>query len=201
MSCDVKNVIYVIKSNGCKELYIGQTGDKLRARRTIHAQQIRDPSIRQIPLSEHIDNCSRSIPKFQMFPFFKMHTESISARLANEKHFIRCFNMERLDCLIMCTLYSSCTRVILLCTNLIRYVQNVLRYAQNTFWYVQNEFLYVHNVFRYAQNIFLILFHFFKSAGCYHVVCICMNVYHFFSEKLAFPIIPIFYLILNFKEL
>ena len=91
MSCDVKNVIYAIKCNGCKELYIGQTGDKLRTRRTIHAQQIRDPSTRQIPLSEHIDNCSRSIPKFQMFPFFKMHTESISARLAKEKHFIRCF--------------------------------------------------------------------------------------------------------------
>ena len=71
MSCDVKNVIYVIK---CNELYIGQTGDKLCTRRTIHAQQIRDPSTRQIPLSEHIDNCSRSIPKFQMFPFFKMHT-------------------------------------------------------------------------------------------------------------------------------
>ena len=91
MSCDVKNVIYAIKCNGCKEFYIGQTGDKLRTRRTIHAQQIRDPSTRQIPLSEHIDNCSRSIPKFQMFPFFKMHTESISARLAKEKHFIRCF--------------------------------------------------------------------------------------------------------------
>ena len=91
MSCDVKNVIYGIKCDGCKELYIGQTGDKLRTRRTIHAQQIRDPSTRQIPLSEHIDNCSRSIPKFQMFPFFKMHTESISARLAKEKHFIRCF--------------------------------------------------------------------------------------------------------------
>ena len=56
-----------------------------------HAQQIRDPSTRQIPLSEHIDNCSRSIPKFQKFPFFKMHTESISARLAKEKHFIQCF--------------------------------------------------------------------------------------------------------------
>ena len=43
MSCDVNNVIYAIKCNGCKELYIGQTGDKLRTRRTIHAQQIRDP--------------------------------------------------------------------------------------------------------------------------------------------------------------
>ena len=91
MSCDVKNVIYVIKCNGCKYLYIGQRGEKLRTRRTIHAQQIRDPSTRQIPLSEHIVNRIRSIPKIQMFPFFKIHTESISARLAKEKHFIRCF--------------------------------------------------------------------------------------------------------------
>ena len=46
--------------------------------------------------------------------------------------------MERLDCLIMCTFYSSCTRVIVLCTNLIRYVQNVFRYAQKTFRYVHD---------------------------------------------------------------
>ena len=92
MSCDVKNVIYVLQCNGCKEYYIGQTGDKLRSRRTVHAQQIRDPSTRQLPLSEHIDICCRTDPKFTMFPFFKMHSESISARLAKEKHFIKCFN-------------------------------------------------------------------------------------------------------------
>ena len=51
MSCDVKNVNYVIKCNVCKELYIGKTGDKLRTRRNIHAQQIKDPSTRHIPLS------------------------------------------------------------------------------------------------------------------------------------------------------
>ena len=92
MSCDVKNVIYVLQCNGCKEYYKGQTGDKLRSRRTVHAQQIRDPSTRQLPLSGHIDICCRTDPKFTMFPFFKMHSESISARLAKEKHFIKCFN-------------------------------------------------------------------------------------------------------------
>ena len=71
-------------------------------------------------------------------------------------------SMERLDCLILCTLYSSCTRVILLCTNVIRYEQNVFRYAQNTFRYVQNEFRYVHNVFRYAQNIFRFVHNIFR---------------------------------------
>ena len=92
MSCDAKNAIYVLQCNGCKEYYIGQTGDKLRSRRTVHAQKMRDPSTRQLPLSEHIDICCRSEPKFAMFPFFKMHSESISARLAKEKHFINCFD-------------------------------------------------------------------------------------------------------------
>ena len=92
MSCDVKNVIYALQCNGCQEYYIGQTGDKLRSRRTVHAQQIRDPSTRQPPLSGHIDICCQTDPKFTMFPFYKMHSESISARLAKEKHFIKCFN-------------------------------------------------------------------------------------------------------------
>ena len=89
---DVKNVIYALQCNGCQEYYIGQTGDKLRSRRTVHAQQIRDPSTRQLPLSGHIDICCQTDPKFTMFPFYKMHSESISTRLAKEKHFIKCFN-------------------------------------------------------------------------------------------------------------
>ena len=40
MSCDVKNVIFVINCNGCKELRIGQTGDKLRTKSTIHVQKL-----------------------------------------------------------------------------------------------------------------------------------------------------------------
>ena len=70
-------------------------------------------------------------------------------------------SMERLDCLIMCTFYSPCTRVILLCTNVIRYVQNafryehnVFRYVHNVFRYAQNIFCYMHNVFRYVQKVF-----------------------------------------------
>ena len=40
------------------------------------------------------DICSKNNPKFQMFPFFIMHSESISARLAKEKHLIRCFKLK-----------------------------------------------------------------------------------------------------------
>ena len=72
-----------------------------------------------------------------------------------------CIFMERLDCLIMCTFYSPCTRVILLCTNVnrcvqnaFRYEHNVFRYVHNVFRYAQNIFRYMHNVFRYVQNVF-----------------------------------------------
>ena len=90
----LEKVIYVITCNGCNEYYIGQTGDKLRTIRTIHALQIRDPSTRQIPLSEHPDKCRTNNSKFRIFPFFKMRTESISARLAKEKRFIDCFKLK-----------------------------------------------------------------------------------------------------------
>ena len=63
-------------------------------------------------------------------------------------------SMERLDCLIMCTFYSPCTRVILLCTNINRYVQNAFRYEHNVFRYVHNVFRYAQNIFRYMHNVF-----------------------------------------------
>ena len=90
MTCDVQNVIYVITCNCCGE-YTGQTGDKLRTRRTIHAQQVRDPTTRKIPLSQHLDLCSKDELRFKIFPFCKVNSENISVMLAKEKYFISCF--------------------------------------------------------------------------------------------------------------
>jgi hypothetical protein len=39
MDCTVENVLYVLVCNGCKEFYIGQTGDKLRNRKNVHARE------------------------------------------------------------------------------------------------------------------------------------------------------------------
>jgi len=47
MNCSVENILYALRCNGCDEIYIGQTGDKLRNRRTVHEQQMRDPSARK----------------------------------------------------------------------------------------------------------------------------------------------------------
>ena len=68
--------------------YMGRTGDKLRNRITIHNQQVRDPSIRQIPLSTHLYNCYKIRSKiFDIFPFYKFKSDDVSARLTKEKYF------------------------------------------------------------------------------------------------------------------
>ena len=36
MTCEVKNVVYVMKCRGCNEEYIGETGNYLRRRVTVH---------------------------------------------------------------------------------------------------------------------------------------------------------------------
>ena len=89
MSCDVKNVIYVMKCRGCGDEYIGETGNFLRKRVTVHNQQIRDPRTRMLKVSEHIDICANTLnPKYYIFPFYKMYTESATLRRARENYFI-----------------------------------------------------------------------------------------------------------------
>ena len=89
MTCDVKNVLYVMKCSGCGEEYIGQTGDYLRKRVTVHNQQIRDPRTRMLYVSGHIDTCAhQTIPKYTIFPFYKMYSDSVSFRCAKENYFI-----------------------------------------------------------------------------------------------------------------
>ena len=92
MNCNVKNVLCVLICNGCREYYIGQTIDKLRNRRTVHDQQIRDPSKRQLTLSSHLKQCSLINPTFSIFPIYKFHNNDVSARLFKEKYFIKIFN-------------------------------------------------------------------------------------------------------------
>ena len=53
MTCEVKNVVYVTKGRGCGDEYIGETGNFLRRRVTVHNQQIRDPKTRILFVSGH----------------------------------------------------------------------------------------------------------------------------------------------------
>ena len=54
MNCTSTNLIYAITCAGCGHNYIGETGDVLRNRVTVHKQQIRDPHTRMLGVSKHI---------------------------------------------------------------------------------------------------------------------------------------------------
>ena len=68
---------------------MGETGNFLRKGETAYNQQIRDPRIRMLKVSEHTDNCANTLnPKYFIFPFNKMYTDSPTLRRAKEKFFI-----------------------------------------------------------------------------------------------------------------
>ena len=90
MSCKSKYVIYMIQCRGCDEQYIGETVN-LRNRITLHNQHMRHAELRKIPVSGHIADCSDQDPKYFVFPFYLMKTESIMKRKEKEKYFIRTF--------------------------------------------------------------------------------------------------------------
>ena len=88
MTCTVKNVIYVTKCRGCRKYYIGESNN-LRNGTTLHNQHIRHENLRMISISGHIASCSNKDPKYFMFPFYKMNSDSIIDRKEKEKLFIQ----------------------------------------------------------------------------------------------------------------
>ena len=70
---------------------IGETVN-LRNRITLHNQHIKHAELRKIPVSQHIAECSDQDPKYYIFPFYQMKTESIIKRKEKEKYFIRTFS-------------------------------------------------------------------------------------------------------------
>ena len=81
---------YICASRDLFSLYIYN----LRKRTTLHNQHIRHENLRMIPLSGHIASCSRNEPKYFMFPFYKMKTDSIIDRKEKEKYFIQKYKPE-----------------------------------------------------------------------------------------------------------
>ena len=90
MTCEVKNVVYVMKCRVCKEEYIGELGNYLRRRVTVHNQQIRNPKTRMLSVSGHLSICAHQMnPQFYIFPFYEMYLDSTSLRRAKENYFIK----------------------------------------------------------------------------------------------------------------
>lgn len=61
ITCESSNLIYVITCSGCGEHYIGQTGDTLRHRMTVHRQQIRETKYQCTAVSGHLRNCAKTL--------------------------------------------------------------------------------------------------------------------------------------------
>ena len=92
MSCEEKNIIYVIRCSGCHEEYISATGDTLRHRVTVHKQQIRDVSTRNLFVREDINHCARNKPiKFKIWPLYKMQSDNAALRKMKEHYIIHLF--------------------------------------------------------------------------------------------------------------
>lgn len=87
MNCRSKDVIYVIRCAGCGGNYIGETGIELKNRVTVHRQQIRNPAVRCIRVSGHIDECGKG--NFTIFPFYKLFNDDKHLRMEKEEMFIR----------------------------------------------------------------------------------------------------------------
>ena len=89
MNCTSTNLVYVITCAGRGQNYIGETGDVLRNRVTVHKQQISDPDTRMLGVSVHIDECAAGLtPQFTIFPFYKILSSTESMRKNKERFFI-----------------------------------------------------------------------------------------------------------------
>ena len=58
MDYGVRDFVYVITCNGCGEEYIGESGDTLRHRTSLHRNQILMPQYRKLKVSKHIAECA-----------------------------------------------------------------------------------------------------------------------------------------------
>ena len=56
--CTSRNVVYVMICLGCKEFYVGETGDTLRNRFTVHRQKMAlEPKNAPVPVDPHLRTC------------------------------------------------------------------------------------------------------------------------------------------------
>ena len=85
-SCDSKNVIYLLKCNGCDKFYLGQTID-LKQRISKHKSDIKHPYNSNCrACSEHLRDCAKKEPYFQIYAFY--YVKDNLFREYKEKRFI-----------------------------------------------------------------------------------------------------------------
>ncbi len=88
--CSSRNVVYIATCDGCKESYIGETGDQLLSRWTVHRQQSKlAPLQAPVQADVHLRLCGNN--KYSVFPFFRPRRNNIFLRRRYEESFIEKF--------------------------------------------------------------------------------------------------------------
>lgn len=72
MNCKSKCVIYAIICSRCGDFYIGQTSNELRTRMTVHRQQTKTDSLRNLNVNKHIHDCAGD--QFNVIPLYQLHS-------------------------------------------------------------------------------------------------------------------------------
>ena len=89
MNCDVKNCIYVIRCEGCSEIYIGETVN-FRLRTNLHKNHVKKNE--GLYVSTHIHSCKRRanlLYNFRIMPFYKIRSTDPIFRKQMENNFIQ----------------------------------------------------------------------------------------------------------------
>ena len=85
--CSSRNLLYVLKCQCCGENYLGETGDELCSRCTVHRQQGKEGA--QIPsvADQHLRVCGKD--KYLAFPFKRLKKNCVIYRRVVEDDFIK----------------------------------------------------------------------------------------------------------------
>ena len=75
MTCDKRNLVYLVICPTCKEEYIGETGigdSKLRDRVKIYRQHSRQSENEKLIVEKHLRTCDKG--NFTIFPFLQLRS-------------------------------------------------------------------------------------------------------------------------------
>ena len=86
--CMSRNLEYIMVCGGCKEYYIGETGDTLRNRMTVHRQQSAEHcSFVPVKADQHFRTCGKG--NYKVFPFYKPRYNTTIYRRVQEERWQR----------------------------------------------------------------------------------------------------------------
>ena len=89
--CLSRNLLYLAVCGGCNEAYLGETGDQLANRFTVHRQQSKiGAQMQSVKADRHFRICGGD--KYDVFPFLRLRKNCITYRRLVEDSYIKKLN-------------------------------------------------------------------------------------------------------------